>query len=84
MVDSLGLDGNSSDETDGERHTVRLKEWRSVEVKNLLEFIDANRKTTNALGTRISGVTALIRDRKAYGPPSTKTAVAGLPLNFYN
>jgi hypothetical protein len=84
LVDTLGKDGQSSDETDGDNHAVHIKDWRSDDVKRLLLYIDANRKTTNATGTRIGGVRAFIRVRRAYGPLSARQAVAGLPRNFYN
>lgn len=84
MVDSLGKDGQSSDETDGENHAVRIKDWRSTAVKKLLIFVDQNKNNTTASGNLIGGVRAFVRVRRDYGPISTRQAVAGLPRNFYD
>ena len=84
MVDTLGIDGNSSDETDDEDYTVRTKDWRSADVKTLLEYIDHNRKTSNAHGNTLPGNRPRRRVRRRHPPPSTHEPVAALPLNFYD
>ncbi|KAF8880257.1 hypothetical protein BD779DRAFT_1473896 [Infundibulicybe gibba] len=84
MVSSLGVDGQSSDESDGETHLVRFKEWRSAEILELLEFIDENRKTTNNYGNPIGGAQPHARIRPTYPPASAHQPVAGLPKNFYS
>lgn len=84
LVDTLGYDGNSSDETDGQQHVIRIKEWRSVEIRTLLDFIDKNRTMTNAYGNRLLGTQPHLRIHRSYGPLSTHSAVAALPRNFYD
>jgi hypothetical protein len=86
MVEKLGVDGNSSDETDAEdrSYTVRVKEWRSGQVNQLLQFIDNNRTHTNANGNNKPGTMPRKRIRKIYPPSSRDKPIACLPLNFYN
>lgn len=87
MVDTLGVDGNSSDESDTETpntYVVRAKEWRSAEVRKLLEFIDQNRKMTNAYGNPLPGNRPRSRIRQRYPPTSQYAAVYELPRNFYS
>lgn len=86
MVQKLGVDGNSSDETDGEdrSYAVRFKEWRSKEVNELLNFIDDNRTHTNANGHNKPGTLPRKRIRRIYPPSSKDRPIACLPLNFYN
>lgn len=86
MVQKLGVDGNSSDETDTENrsYTVRFKEWRSSEVSQLLRFIDDNRTHTNANGNNKPGTAPRKRIRRPYPPSSQDKPIACLPLNFYN
>lgn len=85
MVETLGSDGHSSDESDDEdKKAVLIKDWRSAEVGELLRFIDENRTTTNSYGTTLPGTLPSVRVRGNYGPISSKTAVAHLPRNFYD
>jgi hypothetical protein len=50
----------------------------------LLEYIDANRKTTNEFGSHLPGTRPHVRIRGQYPPASSQTIVAALPRNFYN
>lgn len=85
MSEALGHDGHSSDESDdGDKKVVLCKEWRSAEVNELLRFIDDNRTTKNAYGTPLPGSTPSVRVWGRHGPFSQKSAVAGLPRNFYD
>ncbi|KAF8809183.1 hypothetical protein BYT27DRAFT_7254706, partial [Phlegmacium glaucopus] len=86
MVHRLGVDGNSSDETDAGdgSYAVRVKEWRSSQVKRLLRFIDNNRTQTNAYGNNKPGNPPRKRIRRTYPPVSTDRPIACLPLNFYD
>jgi len=47
-------------------------------------MIDREKRQTNAYGNRRSGNTARERQRVAAGGVSTRRAIAGLPLNFYD
>ena len=86
MVEKLGIDGNSSDETDDEdrSYAIRFREWRSGEVKRLLQFIDDNRTLTNAYGNNKPGNPPHKRVRKTYPPVTKDNPIARLPLNFYD
>jgi hypothetical protein len=85
MLGKLGVGGTSSDESDGEDpKVVRVKEWRSTEVKDLLVFIDANRKTLGELGSSLPGNKPHERVRGRYAPSSSQPAIVGLPINFYS
>ena len=55
LVDTLGVSGNSSDESNGENYVIRVKDWHSLEVKILLVYIDTNYKTTNEFGSHLPG-----------------------------
>ena len=83
MVDQLGINGESSDESDGETYTVKIKNWRSEEVQQRLKFIDRNRRTTTLLGTIRPGSQPHERTRSRLAVHSTRPAVPGLPRNFY-
>lgn len=84
----LGREGMSSDESGGEGsgppYYIRVREWRSRELIPYLQMIDREKRQTNAYGNRRSGNTARERQRVAAGGVSTRRAIAGLPLNFYD
>lgn len=84
MVDELGMDGNSSDESEGENHVIRRKGWRSKEVGQLLQFIDANRNVTNAYGNPLPGGRPHARLRTNHAPMTRHPTPACLPKNFYD
>lgn len=87
MVDSLGVDGMSTDHSGDEQRfpaTVVPKDWRSQEVTALLEHIDRNHNFLNGLGKLRSGSLPHTRQRLANTPVSKRRALASLPINFYN
>lgn len=84
MVNTLGVDGISSDETDGEEHSVRAKEWRSAQVRDLLVYIDDNRSKTNSYGNPRPGTRPRVRVRRRNPPSSRNVPIAGLPKNYYH
>jgi len=84
LVERLGKNGQSSDESDGEMHIVRVKDWWSAEVQRLLEFIDSNRSTVTILGTQRPGTRPHCHTQSQLAPRSMCGAVPGLPKNFYN
>lgn len=87
MVDELGMDGNSSDESedeDNEGYIIRRKNWRSGHLKQLLMFIDANRNFTNAYGNPLPGGRPHTRLRSNHAPISLRRVPACLPKKFYD
>ena len=87
MVDALGIDGMSTDESGDEKRfpaTVISKDWRSNEVVALLQYVDRNQNQLNCFGNYKPGGQPHERNRSAYAPVSKRTALAGLPINFYN
>lgn len=86
MVQKLGPQGQSSDETpdtDAEDapYPVRVREWRSSEVLNLLKFIDQHRNILSVYGNPKPGTRPHRRIRT--GPISLRRAICSLPSNFY-
>lgn len=84
LVDTLGVNGTSSDESDGEDHAVRFKQWRSIELRNLLTYVDDNRIAVNTYGNPLSGARPRKRIRGRHPPISKSSAVPCLPMNFYD
>ena len=89
MLLELGVDGMSSDDTDGEDFPRRLrripKVWRSTHLDMLLETIDRTYTTPSLLG----GMTKKgnpRRNRTGDHPSmvSTDIPVIDYPSNFYN
>ena len=68
IVDTLGIDGQSSDESDGDEdgvYNVKLLHWRSKELVKRLNKADRVRKTTNKYGNRRPGTKQRIRKRRS-------------------
>jgi hypothetical protein len=84
MVGTLGINGLSSDDSDGDDHIVRVKDWRSSDVKDFLMYIDANRKVANEFGNNLPGNRPHARSRRPHARSSPYPAIAGFPLNFYD
>jgi hypothetical protein len=99
VVNMLGVDGQSSDESDNEQeslsecsssptgrlcYTRKLREWRSDEVSDLLYFIDSCRKKRNGYGNKKAGKEPTQRLHSESPTVSTRAPVPGLPRNFYN
>lgn len=64
MVDRLGVDGQSSDDSDGGEFTVSYLDWRSDQVTQLLDFCDENRTLTTESGNRRPGTVPRERIRE--------------------
>lgn len=60
------------------------KEWRSASVKALMDFIDENRKRSNAYGNALPGSQPRLRLRPKHAILSIRKPIAALPLNFYD
>ncbi|PPQ84628.1 hypothetical protein CVT24_007137, partial [Panaeolus cyanescens] len=91
MVDTLGADGQSSDESGrdeqgGRIYVVKKMSWRSPAVLSRLKVIDDDRNKTNGYGNSPAG--RVFRDRKRQGTKTSQETVrrpiAGLPHNFYD
>ena len=89
IMDTLGIDGQSSDESDGDEdgvYNVKLIHWRNKELVKRLNKADKVRKTTNKYGNRRPGTKQRIRKRRSVRdlqettrPPPTRK-----PINFYS
>ncbi|KAG6818902.1 hypothetical protein H0H93_000449 [Arthromyces matolae] len=88
MVDKLGVEGQSSDESDDDEkgpYRVKTQAWRNPNVTSLLRHIDSHRPTRNHLGNRRPG--AASRERKIVRDMSTRPIgkiPAKRPSNMYN
>jgi hypothetical protein len=88
VVDSLGVDGMSSDESEVDENRQRVfrvkrRPWRSKALDKFLRRIDDDHNTTNAYGNNRAGCQPRIRKRPAYNE-STGKAIRNLPVNFYD
>ena len=88
VMDILGAGGMSSDEsdTDDVGHPVyraKTMTWRNKDILKKLIDIDRSRNTTNAYGNTRAGNPPRVRKRRE-GRETTRNAIPGLPLNFYN
>jgi hypothetical protein len=89
IVDTLGIDRQSSDESDGDEdgvYNVKLLHWRSKELVKRLNKADRVRKTTNKYGNRRPGTKQRIRKRRSVrdSQETTRPPPTGKPINFYN
>lgn len=78
----------SSDESDQEEsgqlvYIVKKREWRNRNLTELMKAIDRDYNTTNAYGNTRPGNPPRKRIRRG-GVESFRTAVPGLPQNFYD
>jgi hypothetical protein len=88
VVNSLGIEGMSSDESevdqDGQKaYRVKKRAWRPKKIEMLLRRVDKDRNTRNAYGNDRQGNIHRTRKRPAF-KDSTRKAIPGLPLNFYD
>jgi len=88
LVDTLGVDGMSSDESEvdegGQRaYRVKRRIWRSKALEKYLRRIDKDYNRTNAYGNGRAGKPPRVRKRPAYND-SAAEAIRGLPANFYD
>lgn len=87
----MGVDGMSTDDTDGpppqagaHRKVRRVhKNWRSAELTNLYLIVDTYHSSFNLDGRRKTGTKPLSRALEPHRT-STRAPVVGLPANFYN
>lgn len=89
MVDLLGTEGMSSDEStnDGQGSCLVVrKDWRHPNLIRLLKWLDQNRQKLTAYGNRKPGARRHRRLRYPNGraPTSLRKPLARLPINFYN
>jgi hypothetical protein len=88
VVDSLGIDGMSSDESEVDQDNkksfrVKKRAWRSKKIEKILRRVDKDRNTTSAYGNDRQGNSPRTCNRPAYSD-SAGEAVRGLPCNFYD
>lgn len=93
VVETLGLDGMSSDESEPEENgtrrpykkvRVKTRVWRSKTLESYLKLIDRERNFKNALGNDPAGTKPTIRVRPAHNFSSTRFIPPHLPRNFYD
>lgn len=86
MLGRLNADAMSTDESSDERgvYHVRRKDWRSAELLALIKRVDENRNHLNAYGNNLPGGVPRRRERPRHALQSSRRAMKGLPLNFYD
>lgn len=84
LVDMIGVDGHSSDETDGKEYIVTVRDWCNPKVTELLQEIDDNRSMTTAYGQPRPGGQPRKRIRPRRPHISEKRAITNLPVNVYD
>ena len=87
IIETLGAEGQSSDETDKEdpnMYNVRILPWRSKELAMKVAITDKARNTTNGDGNQRPGNRPRIRKRRKNAKPSQRKPPRGKPLNYYD
>ncbi len=87
IIETLGAEGQSSDETDEEDpniYYVRTLPWRSKGLVLKVSMTDKARNTTNAYGNPRSGNRPRTRKRQRDAKHSQRKAPRGKPLNYYD
>lgn len=87
IIETLGAEGQSSDDTDEEDvnvYKVRVLPWRSKELVKKVSMTDKARNTTNAYGNPRSGNRPRTRKRRRDAGQSQRKAPKGKPLNYYD
>ncbi|KAF8519974.1 hypothetical protein BU17DRAFT_65623 [Hysterangium stoloniferum] len=89
IVDNLGVEGQSSDETDEDSdgvYTVKRLNWRNRELIKRLNGVDAVRRTTNKYGNRRPGTAPRTCKRNSArdSHPTARAPPTGKPINFYS
>jgi len=89
MVQHLGRDGMSSDESDVDEHDrpvyyVRTCPYRSSRLQARLDIIDHEANHTNGYGNQPPGNPQRVRIRPAEPDESTRRPPVKLPKNFYD
>ena len=93
VVDRLGVGGMSSDESEyeegGVRKTRRVRvkamPWRAEEICKLMQIVDKDEMKVNSAGRQKLGNPGRKRCRPRYAnaTSTTRYAVPGLPVNYY-
>jgi hypothetical protein len=87
IIETLGVEGQSSDDTDEEDpniYNVRILPWRSKELIKKLSMTDKARNTTNAFGNPRSGNRPRIRKQRRDAGQSQRKAPRRKLLNYYS
>ena len=87
IVEMLGVEGQSSDETDEEDpniYNIRILPWRNKELVKKVAMTDEAKNTTNAYGNPRPGNRPRVRKWRRDAKPSQRKAPRGKPLNYYN
>lgn len=93
LVDILGRDGASSDESEPEDDRiglgakvcrVKIRRWRAKWLDPLLTLIDQDRNITNQYGNYQAGNRPRLRKRPGRNTSLDKWVPPGLPINFYD
>jgi hypothetical protein len=87
ITEILGVEGQSSDETDEENpnvYNVRILPWRNKEFVQKNSLTDQARNTTNAYGNPRAGNRPRTRKRRRDAKVSERKAPRGKPINYYD
>ena len=86
MVRSLGVDGQSSDESDSGEYRVKIQTWHDLHVTRLLCYIDQSCPTTNILRNQLPGSAPCICQisKREQTMCLYSDIPAKLPTNFYD
>jgi len=90
MVQSLGLDGMSSDESDHEDHKgeatyyILHKDWRSCQITAWLRMLDSLHLRLRYRGEWRATAGSWPHFRTTHLKESTRPAINELPVNFYS
>ena len=85
VLDILGAGGMSSDKSDVDDSGYRAKTmaWRDKKILQKLTNIDSDCNIMNAYGNTRAGNAPWVQKRCG-GRETTRKAIPGLPLNFYD
>ncbi|KAF8949603.1 hypothetical protein BDZ97DRAFT_1935152 [Flammula alnicola] len=88
ILEKLGAGGMSSDESDvdddGQRvYWVKKMSWRRKGLTARMVWIDKDRNTTTAYNNIRPGNPPRNRKRRINATETSRTAIPGLPINFY-
>ena len=93
LVETLGRDGASSDESEPEDESavsgmkvcrVKIRRWRAKWLDRFLTMIDLDRNVQNAYGNYRSGNRPRRRVRPGVKISADRWVPPGLPINFYD
>ncbi len=89
IVDTLGVDGQSSDDTDEDNegvYNVKSLNWRNRKLVRRLNKGDEVRRTTTKYGNHRPGTKRRIRKRRSEreARQTTRPPLTGKPINFYS